>query len=185
KNETNNNNANTVFVELNKVDIFYIPNTDGGAHPNWKKSLNSSSEASLLEIAKGMMQFSSNACTDYLINEVRVDVIHQSIEALKLNHDRITYLTPPILIPGYLSNKRSIAINKLEEMDKQSYQELSQELFEKMKADETSSLERIASTMLNQKMQLLITNKTTSSTTKQYADLMFRLGKELLTQKEQ
>src|SRR5699024_9844193 len=101
-----------------------------------------------------------------------------SIEALKLNHDRITYLTPPILIPGYLSNKRSVAINKLEEMDKQSYQELSQELFEKMKADETSSLERIASKMLNQKMQLLITNK------KQYAELMYRLGKELLTQKE-
>src|SRR5699024_7079527 len=56
-------------VELSKVDKFYIPNTDGGAHPNWKKSLNSSTEASLLEIAKGMMQFSSNACTDYLINK--------------------------------------------------------------------------------------------------------------------
>src|SRR5690625_7636246 len=92
-----------------------------------------------------MIQFSSKAYKDYLINEVRVDVINQSIEALKLNHDRITYLTPPILIPGYLSNKRSVAINKLEEMDKQSYQELSQELFEKMKADEPSSLERIAS----------------------------------------
>src|SRR5699024_12224603 len=73
-----------------------------------------------LEIAKGMMQFSSNACTDYLINEVGVDVINQSIEALKLNHDRITYLTPPILIPGYLSNKRSVAINKLEGIDRKS-----------------------------------------------------------------
>src|SRR5699024_12016943 len=87
KSVTNNKISNTDIVELNKVDIFYIPNTDGGAHPNWKKSLNSSSEASLLEIAKGMMQFSSNACTDYLINEVGVDVINQSIEALKLNHD--------------------------------------------------------------------------------------------------
>src|SRR5699024_2546711 len=149
----------------------------------WRKSLNSSSEASLLETAKGMMQFSSSACTDYLIHEAGVDVINRSIEALRLNHDRITYGTPPLLIPGYLSNKRRVAINKLEEMDKQSYQELSQELVEKMKADETASLERIASKMLNQKMQLLITNKTTSSTTKQYADLMFRLGKELLTQK--
>lgn len=184
KSITNNKISITDTVELNKVDNFYIPNTDGGAHPNWKKSLNSSSEASLLEIAKGMMQFSSNACTDYLINEVGVDVINQSIEALKLNHDKITYLTPPILIPGYLSDKRSVAINKLEQMDKQFYQELSQELFEKMKADETAGLERIASKMLNEKMQLLITNKTASSTTKQYADLMFRLGKELLTQKE-
>lgn len=37
--------------------------------------------------------------------------------------------------------------------------------------------------MLNSKMQLLLTNKMPSSTTKQYADLMFRLGTELLTKK--
>lgn len=184
KSVTNNKISITHTVGLNKVDKFYIPNTDGGAHPNWKKSLNSSSEASLLEIAKGMMQFSSNACTDYLINEVGIDIINQSIEALKLNHDKITYLTPPILIPGYLSDRQSVAINKLEQMDKQSYQELSRELFDKMKSDENAGLERMTSKMLNEKMQLLITNKTASSTTKQYADLMFRLGKELLTQKE-
>lgn len=184
KSVTNNKIIITDNVELNKIDKFYIPNTDGGAHPNWKKSLNSSTEASLLEIAKGMMQFSSNACTDYLINKIGIDVINQSIKALKLNHDKISYLTPPILIPGYLSDKRNIAINKLEVMDKQSYQELSHELFEKMKVDETTDLEEKAGKMLNQKMQLLITNKTPSSTTKQYADLMCRLGKELLTEKE-
>lgn len=184
KSVTNNKISINDNVELSKVDKFYIPNTDGGAHPNWKKSLNSSTEASLLEIAKGMMQFSSNACTDYLINKIGMDVINQSIEALKLNHDKIAYLTPPILIPGYLSERRSVAINKLEAMDKQSYQELSQVIFEKMKTNETAGLEEIASKMLNQKMQLLLTNKTASSTTKQYADLMFRLGKELLTHKE-
>lgn len=184
KDVTNNKISITDRVELNKIDKFYIPDTDGGAHPNWKKSLNNSSEASLLEIAKGMMQFSSNACTDYLISKIGIDVINQSIKGLKLNHDKITYLTPPILIPGYLSDRRSVALNKLEKMDEKSYQELSQELFEKMKANETVKLEEIASKMLNQKMQLLLTNKTASSTTKQYADLMFKLGKELLTQKE-
>ena len=184
KSVTDNKISITDNVELNKIDKFYIPNTDGGSHPNWKESLKSPTEASLLEIAKGMMQFSSNACTDYLINKVGIDVINQSIEALKLNHDKITYLTPPILIPGYLSDRRSIAINKLEALDKQSYQELSQVIFEKMKSNKVARLKETVGKMANQKMQLLITNKTASSTTKQYADLMFRLGKELLTQKE-
>src|SRR5699024_11790813 len=85
---------------------------------------------------------------------------------------------------GYLSDKRYVAINKLEVMDKQTYQELSHKLFEKMKADEAANLEEKAGKMLNQKMQLLLTDKMSSSTTKQYADLMCRLGKELLTKEE-
>jgi len=184
KSVANNKFSITDNVELNELEKFYIPNTDGGAHPKWKKSIDNPTEVSLLEIAKGMMQFSSNACTDFLINKIGPDIINESIEVLNLNHDKIAYLTPPILIPGYLSDKRSLAINKLEAMDKQSYQELSHKIFEKMKANETTDLEEKAPKMLNQKMQLLITNKTASSTTKQYADLMFRLGKELFTKKE-
>lgn len=184
KSVTNNKISITDTVELNELEKFYILNTDGGAHSNWKKSIDDPTEASLLEIARGMMQFSSNACTDFLISEIGIDVINQSIETLNLNHDKISYLTPPILIPGYLSDKRKSAINKLVAMDKQSYQELSREIFKKMKANETVYLEEKVPKMLNQKIQLLITNKTPSSTTKQYADLMFRLGKELLNKKE-
>lgn len=112
KSVTNNNISITDQVELNELERFYIPNTDGGAHPDWKKAINYRTEVSLLEIAKGMMQYSSNACTDYLIDRIGVDVINQSIEALKLNHDKISYLTPPTLLPGYLSDNRNEAINK-------------------------------------------------------------------------
>lgn len=184
KSVTNNKISITDHVELNELEKFYIPNTDGGAHPNWKKSIGNPTEVSLLEIAKGMMQFSSNSCTDCLISKIGVDVINQSIEGLHLNHDKIAYLTPPILIPGYLSDKRNVAKSKLEAMDKQSYQDLSHTLFEKMKANGTADLEERAPKMLNQEMQLLITNKMSSSTTKQYTDLMVRLGKELFTKKE-
>lgn len=184
KSVTKNKMSITDHVELNRLERFYIANTDGGAHSNWKKSLDNPIEVSLLEVAKGMMHFSSNACTDFLINKIGVDVINESIEALDLNHDKISYLTPPILIPGYLSDKRYVAINKLEVMDKQTYQELSHKLFEKMKADEAANLEEKAGKMLNQKMQLLLTDKMSSSTTKQYADLMCRLGEEFLTKKE-
>lgn len=171
-------------VEMHELETFYIPNTDGGAHVNWKKSMNYPKEVSLLDVAKGMMQFSSNACTDFLINKIGVEVINASIEDLQLNHDKISYVTPSVLIPGYLSNKRKIAIAKLKTMDKESYQALSQTLFKQMKANETTYLQEKVSHMLNQHMQLLITNKMPSSTTKQYANLMYKLGKQLLTDKE-
>lgn len=171
-------------VKLCELDKYYIKDTDGGAHPNWKRSINYPTEVSLSEIAKGMMQFSSNACTDFLINKIGIDIINESIEELQLNHDKITYLTPPVLMPGYLSDKRNLAINKIDAMNRQSYQELSNQLFEKMKVDESDYLKGKIPKMLDQKMQLLITKKMTSSTTKQYADLMLRLGKELLTEKE-
>lgn len=53
-----------------------------------------------------------------------------------------------------------------------------------MNANKTVSLVEKAPKMLNGKMQLLMTNKMSSSTTKQYADLMLKLGNKLLTKKE-
>lgn len=97
-------------VELDELDKFYIANTDGDAHPRWKKSINNSTDVSLMEVAKGMMQFSSNACTDFLINKIGVDTINDSLELLQMDsHDQITYLTPPVLMPGYLSDKKKVA----------------------------------------------------------------------------
>lgn len=77
-------------IKLNSLDKFYIENTDGGAHPSWERSINNSDEVSLMEVAKGMMQFSSNACTDYLISKIGVDIINQSLQNLQINnHDKI------------------------------------------------------------------------------------------------
>lgn len=181
---TNNKISITDKVKLEELDKFYIPHTDGDAHPNWKRSINYSTEVSLLEIAKGMMQFSSNACTDFLIDRVGLDIMNKSLKTLQLKHDKIAYFTPTILLPGYLSDKRESAKAKLNVMDMQSYQELSNELFEKMKLNETDHLVKKVPFMLDQKLQLLLTNKMPTSTTRQYADLMFKLGRELLSKRE-
>lgn len=184
KNALDNKISITDMVKLDELEKFYIPNTDGGAHPKWKKSIGYPAEISLLEVAKGMMQFSSNACTDFLIEKIGTNVINKSIEELQLDHDKISYFTPTILIPGYLADNRKIAIDKLNVMAQRSYQELSIALFQKMKANKTDYLTKKARKMLSQKVQLLMTNKMPSSTTKQYADLMIRLGNELLTKNE-
>lgn len=172
------------MVKLEELEKFYIPNTDGGAHSNWKKSIDYPNETSLLDVARGMMQFSSNACTDFLIDKIGVDIINECIDSLQLNHDKLSYFTPTILIPRYLADNRSVAMDKLKVMDQKSYRGLSKALFQKMKANQSDFLMKKSYKMLNHKVQLLMTNKMPSSTTKQYADLMIRLGNELLTKKE-
>lgn len=184
KSAMNNKISIAEKVKLNELEKFYIKDTDGGAHLNWKYSINYPIEVSLLEIAKGMMQYSSNACTDFLIHKIGVDVVNESIEVLQLNHDKITYLTSPIIMPGYLSDKRKLALNKLDAMSSQSYHELANELFVKMQANRSDYLKEKTPKMLDRKMQLLITKRMAYSTTNQYTDLMLRLGKELLTKKE-
>lgn len=147
--------AATEKVAVDYLDKFYIENTDGGAHPKWKESIDFSPETSLLEIAKGMMQYSSNACTDFLISRIGIEVINNSIKNLQLNdHDKITYLTPSVLIPGYLADKPSTAIDKIKTMDLDSYQELSADLFEEMEKGKCDHLKNKASKMLSQKIQL-------------------------------
>ncbi|SHH99146.1 serine hydrolase [Virgibacillus chiguensis] len=172
-------------VSLSYIDKFYVVNTDGGAHPEWKKSIDNSSEVSLLDVAKGMMQFSSNACTDYLMNRIGLDVINESLRDLQINtHDKITYLTPSVLMPGYLSDKKKIATTKMETMRSASYQSLSEELFKKTEQGECEDLKEKTSRMLSRKIQYLITEKLPSSTTKDYVDLMYKLGKEILSDEE-
>lgn len=172
-------------VNVNYIDKFFIKNTDGGAHPAWKNSINNPNEVSLLEVAKGMMHFSSNACTDYLMSKIGLDVINESLKTLQTNkHDRITYLTPSVLIPVYLSDKKKIAADKIKSMSLSSYQELSEELFQKMAMDNCDSLKEKAVQMLDRKVQYATSEKLPSSTTVDYADLMCKLGKELLSIKE-
>ena len=56
-------------VALNELDKFYIPNTDGGAHLNWLRSIKSKindNQIPISEITKGMIRYSSNANTEWL-----------------------------------------------------------------------------------------------------------------------
>ena len=49
-------------IPLADLDLYYLPNTDGNAHPAWKqwltqRNLISNETVALLDLAKGMIQF--------------------------------------------------------------------------------------------------------------------------------
>lgn len=61
------------MVALSDLDKYYLPLTDGGAHTQWtdfakKQGQVKNDSVSLLNVARGMITFSSNANTEYLID---------------------------------------------------------------------------------------------------------------------
>ena len=85
-------------VALDELDKYYLPNTDGGAHPNWveyeKKNAHISNDSiRLIDVARGMMMFSSNANTEYLMDLLGINNIKSNINLFGLkNH---TDIYPP------------------------------------------------------------------------------------------
>lgn len=62
-------------VPITVLEPYYLPKLDGGAHSAWMSQLEGV-VVTLEEIAQGMIRFSSNANTDYLIELIGVDVIN-------------------------------------------------------------------------------------------------------------
>lgn len=70
--------------ELNK---YYIPNTDGSAHSNWisyekEKGNIKNDSVPLIEVAKGMIMFSSNANSEYLMDLLGIDNINTNLRLM-------------------------------------------------------------------------------------------------------
>lgn len=95
-----NRNEKIKLIELNK---FYFANTDGGAHLEWLKTIGDRTEVTLHEVAQGMITFSSNANTEFLMKKLQLHHINAVIQELELmDHDKIT----PLVAPLYMLNNQ-------------------------------------------------------------------------------
>lgn len=85
------------IVPISNVDLFYVEDTDGNAHYTWKEEFrkNNTKQITLKNIVEGMIIYSSNACTDYLIDRLTIDKINTRIDSMGLNvHDKMIYNAP-------------------------------------------------------------------------------------------
>ena len=58
-------------VSLDTLNSYYLPNSDLGAHPAWLRTLPAdTSEVTLRQLAYGMIRYSSNANSDYLLTRL-------------------------------------------------------------------------------------------------------------------
>lgn len=135
-------------VSLRELEHFYIPNTDGGAHPAWIKSLDASkksdSAVSLYEVAKGMIGYSSNANTDYLMDVLGLENINNLLNDLELTtHDPLYPIVGALYIPLQLLHEEQVTkdflLDELQGMEMNEYRERAITISKEWKANPLSS----------------------------------------------
>jgi D-alanyl-D-alanine carboxypeptidase len=136
-------------VPLKDLDVFYIPKTDGGAHSAWLKHVSErklvrNNAVSLLEVGKGMVAFSSNANTEYLMAKLGLARINQNLKTLGLTQHEPLY---PFVSALYLfRNKEGLPDNQfltmMKQMSMSEYVAESMKIHETLKHDRDSLLRR-------------------------------------------
>lgn len=92
-------------ISIQNLDLYYIPETDGGAHEEWLKTIDSNRQdkITLKEVLKGMMLYSSNANTEWLTDYLGLDAINQTIKDLgAAQHEPLYYLSSSLFVPQEL-----------------------------------------------------------------------------------
>jgi len=95
----------------------------------WKKEVvKNQKNVSLYEIARGMITYSSNPNTDYLIKRLGLESINKTAKKLTKVHTNIYPIGASVLVPHYLMKVQNIKENELEDtlikMSNKEYEKL-------------------------------------------------------------
>jgi len=131
------------YVSLDDLKAFYYQGTDGDAHETWLKSIKDEgkihhNQVTLHEVAKGMITYSSNANTDYLIHLIGINNINERAKSLKLTqHEEVYPIVSALLIAEFLQEDEDVSESKLvenlEDMPMSTYRDTAKELSQQMK----------------------------------------------------
>jgi len=172
----------TTKIAVKDINRYYIPFTDGGAHPGWLKSIKKTLKDSvtLLEIAKGMIRFSSNANTEYLQDLLGMDKINANLTELKIkNHSPYYYFTAGALMtclkPDHI--EQGVWLSKLKNLNDAEYRKLCTQNHQKLKTD-TNFIKQFNFKNLSIEIQKIWSDRLVASTTKEYAGLMKKINSE-------
>jgi D-alanyl-D-alanine carboxypeptidase len=178
------------FVHLAELDKYYIPNTDGGAHPAWleyAKNTNAIQGDSirLIDVARGMTMYSSNANTEYLMDLLGFDNIKDNITLLKLKqHTAIYPLVGSLFM--YQIPKKSNEEKLMKSLSKLSDKQYSMDAYDNhMQLKEDSSFKAtFRPEEFTMKLQQLWSSRLPASTTKDYVMVAQALNNRELLDEE-
>lgn len=172
-----------VQVPLEDLERYYIKNTDGGAHEAWLEDLKEQNRiedqtVTLHDIAKGMITFSSNANTDYLIDFFKVDNINKRIDQLNLtDHDPVYPVVGALLFNQKYKDKTDGDhwMNELYRMTDETYKQEAIEISDELK-QQTIDLSKGID--LKIKEQRLWSDRLPKAPAKTYGQLLHQIATE-------
>ena len=126
------------LVSLKELDKFYLPNTDGGAHPSWIRHEKAKGHVqrdsiALINVARGMIMFSSNANTEYLIGLLGLDNVKNNLQLLGIkNHSAIYPMVSSLFM--YQNSRKKTEESILKSIRKLSDEQYSRYIYDMHKA---------------------------------------------------
>ncbi|MDL4842123.1 serine hydrolase [Aquibacillus rhizosphaerae] len=174
-------------VGLRELNQFYVPKTDGGAHDAWLDTLSRLEDFDfnnilLSEVAKGMIGFSSNANTEYLLSVLGVENVNNLLVELELhNHDDIYPIVSSIAIPTYLINNKKFTkketIKAMKSMDMIQYRNLALDIHNNwLQHPLTERDKKQISNNINPSIERIWSDCLPSSTSENYISIMKKLN---------
>ncbi|MGN7400059.1 serine hydrolase [Cytobacillus praedii] len=172
------------MVSLQELDLYYVPRTDGGAHEAWLAQFKKDNidYVPLSEIAKGMIAFSSNANTDYLIQVLGLEKINRVAESLEItNHEPIYPIVSSLFIPSRLMTEMNLSkketLHELKQMAMNDYRNRAIAIHKNLLCQPLNPREKQKLIkVLNMKFQKVWSDRLTRSTTETYASIMKKLN---------
>lgn len=167
------------LISLSELEKYYIPDTDGDAHPNWLKSVKKTitdNKISITEIAKGMIRYSSNANTEWLLNKLGAENVNNRIDSLELkNHTKIYNIVSALFVGTELfpKEKEDIVATKLKNLSIEKYIATSEQIHKKLEND-TTYKNTIGE--LSLPIQKLWSDNLPSSTVEDYVSIMKKIN---------
>ena len=169
-------------IAIADLDVFYLPDTDGGAHKEWKELMGKSNliennSVSLEEVAKGMIRFSSNANTEYLMMKLGLDNINANLDSLGLKqHDHLYPLVSALLV---FSNDKGIQkdsfLAQIKNLSMNEYTQKCLEIHEKLKKDRDGSLKK-SFIFPDMDLQKIWSDRLPAATTYEYVSIMQKIN---------
>jgi len=166
-------------IPLEELDKFYIPNTDGGAHPGWLKSVEdkiSDDKVAIRDIAKGMIRFSSNANTEWLGKKLGLENINNRLDSLGVtDHSKFYYIVSALFVgkEKFPESTGEVLEEQLKNLSLEEYIETTNQVHNKLLIDTTYKKD-IGDLDLN--IQRIWSDNLPGSTVEEYVGIMKKIN---------
>lgn len=167
------------LISLDELDKFYVANTDGGAHPAWlagRRDTIEDNRISVREIVRGMIDFSSNANTEWLSERLGLENINEQINRLEArDHTPIYYLVSSLFVgkerfPGVTGTALE---DQLKSLSQEEYTQTTHEIHQKL-IDDPTYKENLGD--LSMPIQRVWSDRLPGATTTDYAGIMQKIN---------
>lgn len=170
-----------MMVDTAELNKYYIPNTDGGAQPGFMQLMKKQNDIKdgkvpLEEVAKGMVKFSSNANTEYLLDLLGLENVNARLDKLGIKtHDKLYYFIAAL---GVINGRTA---EELGQISMGEYIEQCKEVHALLKADPEY---RKTITNLPLDVQKVWSDRLPGSTPQEYAGIMQKINSRTYFDKE-